>query len=56
MSLVIGLFGLQLIALGMLGHYIWRGLDEARKRPLYSIEAVVKADGVRVAVAGERRQ
>lgn len=56
MALVIGLFGLQLIALGMLGHYIWRGLDEARKRPLYSIEAVVKADGVRVAIAGERRQ
>ena len=56
MSLVIGLFGLQLIALGVLGHYVWRGLDEARKRPLYSIEAVVKADGVRVAVAGDRRQ
>jgi dolichol-phosphate mannosyltransferase len=56
MSVVIALFGLQLIALGMLGHYVWRGLDEARKRPLYSIEAVAKADGVRVAVAGERRQ
>jgi dolichol-phosphate mannosyltransferase len=56
MSLVMGLFGLQLIALGMLGHYIWRGLDEARKRPLYAIEAVVKGEGVRVAVGGERRQ
>jgi dolichol-phosphate mannosyltransferase len=56
MSFVIGLFGLQLIALGMLGHYVWRGLDEARKRPLYSIEAVVKADSVRAAVVGERRQ
>ncbi len=56
MALVIGLFGLQLIALGILGQYVWRGMDEARKRPLYSIESVVKADGVRVAVANERRQ
>ena len=34
-ALVIGLFGCHLIALGILGHYVWRGLDAARKRPLY---------------------
>ena len=56
MALVIALFGLQLVALGIVGHYVWRGLDEARRMPLYSIEAVAKADGVPVAVAGERRQ
>ena len=50
-ALVIGLFGCHLIALGILGHYVWRGLDAARKRPLYSIEAVAKAHDVPAAVA-----
>ena len=30
--------GLQLIMLGVLGEYLWRNLDESRKRPLYLIE------------------
>ena len=34
-ALVIGLSGLLLVALGMMGHYTTRALDEARKRPLY---------------------
>lgn len=55
-ALVIGLFGCHLIALGILGHYVWRGLDAARKRPLYSIEAVAKAHDVPAAVAGDRRK
>ena len=55
-ALVIGLFGCHLIALGILGHYVWRGLDAARKRPLYSIEAVAKAHDVPAAVAGDGRQ
>jgi hypothetical protein len=45
-----------LIALAILGHYVWRGLDAARKRPLYSIEAVAKAHDVPAAVAGDRRK
>jgi polyisoprenyl-phosphate glycosyltransferase len=55
-ALVIGLFGCHLIALGILGHYVWRGLDAARKRPLYSIEAVATAHDVPAAVAVDRRQ
>jgi len=55
-ALLIGLFGCHLIALGILGHYVWRGFDAARKRPLYSIEAVAKADEVPAAVAADRRQ
>lgn len=35
--LVIG--GLQMTMLGILGEYVWRGLDEARRRPLYVIES-----------------
>ncbi|HYS24518.1 MAG TPA: glycosyltransferase family 2 protein [Vicinamibacterales bacterium] len=38
--LIVGLAGLQLVALGVVGEYVWRGLDEARRRPPYLIEAV----------------
>jgi dolichol-phosphate mannosyltransferase len=34
--LVLG--GIQMIMLGMIGEYLWRNLDETRKRPLYFIE------------------
>lgn len=34
--LIIG--GLQMIMLGIIGEYLWRTLDETRKRPLYFIE------------------
>ena len=40
-SLIIGLAGLQLAALGLVGQYVWRTLDDARGRPLYAVEAVV---------------
>ena len=36
--------GAQLLAVGVVGEYIWRGLDEARRRPPYLVEAQV--DGV----------
>jgi polyisoprenyl-phosphate glycosyltransferase len=35
--MVIG--GMQMLMLGILGEYIWRSLDEARRRPRYTIEA-----------------
>ncbi len=38
---VAGLAGLQLLALGVVGAYVWRGLEEARGRPAYLIERVV---------------
>lgn len=37
---VTGLAGVQLLAARVLGEYIWRALDEARRRPQYLIEAV----------------
>ena len=40
LSVFIGLAGLQLLALGIVGEYVWRALDEARRRPAYLIEAV----------------
>ena len=35
--LIVG--GLQLAILGVLGEYIWRGTDEARRRPLYVVRS-----------------
>src|SRR5258706_1887196 len=40
LAVLIGLAGLQLLALGIVGEYVWRALDEARRRPAYLIEAV----------------
>jgi dolichol-phosphate mannosyltransferase len=37
MVIILFLGGIQLITLGVLGEYIWRGVDESRQRPLYLI-------------------
>jgi dolichol-phosphate mannosyltransferase len=37
MVVVLFLGGIQLITLGILGEYIWRGVDESRRRPLYLV-------------------
>lgn len=37
--LVIG--GMQMLMLGILGEYLWRALDEARRRPKYIIDSIV---------------
>lgn len=42
-SLLIG--GVQMIMLGVIGEYLWRNLDEARKRPYYFIEKDNLRDG-----------
>jgi glycosyltransferase involved in cell wall biosynthesis len=33
----------QMVALGIIGEYVWRGLDAARKRPLYVVREVWEA-------------
>ena len=35
------LAGAQLAALGVMGEYLWRALDAARRRPGYFVERVV---------------
>jgi dolichol-phosphate mannosyltransferase len=35
-TLILG--GMQMLMLGVLGEYIWRNLEESRKRPLYLVE------------------
>jgi glycosyltransferase involved in cell wall biosynthesis len=40
LSLIVGLAGFQLVALGIVGEYVWRALEETRRRPSYLIEAM----------------
>ena len=40
MVVVLFVAAFQMIALGIIGEYVWRGLDASRKRPLYIIENV----------------
>ena len=40
--LVVG--GVQMVMMGVLGEYLWRALDEARRRPRYILEATTKRD------------
>lgn len=41
MVVVLFLGGVQLITLGVIGEYIWRGVEESRNRPLYLISEKV---------------
>jgi dolichol-phosphate mannosyltransferase len=42
MFVVLMLGGIQLITLGVLGEYLWRTLDETKRRPLYLVDRVVR--------------
>jgi len=36
--------GAQLVILGMIGEYLWRVLEESRRRPLYIVDTTVNVD------------
>jgi dolichol-phosphate mannosyltransferase len=38
MVVVLVLSGVQMMMLGVIGEYLWRNIDESRKRPLYFVE------------------
>lgn len=44
MVVILVLGGLQMVMLGTVGEYLWRNLDESRKRPLYFIEDITSKD------------
>ena len=44
MVIILLLSGLQLITLGIIGEYIWRGVAESRNRPLYLISKKINFD------------
>ncbi|MBR2534198.1 MAG: glycosyltransferase [Erysipelotrichaceae bacterium] len=39
--LILVVSGIMMVMMGLLGEYIWRNLDETRRRPLYVIEEVI---------------
>lgn len=41
---VAGVGGLQLVATGLVGEYVWRALEESRRRPQFVIEAVTASE------------
>ena len=47
MTVVLVIGGMNLLALGLVGEYVWRILDESRRRPLYQIEDGIGLDGTR---------
>jgi dolichol-phosphate mannosyltransferase len=38
------MFSLMMIGMGILGEYVWRGLEESRKRPSFVIESEYRRD------------
>lgn len=53
MVAVLVLGGIQMTMLGVLGEYLWRTLEEARKRPAYFIERASDAELVRATAAAD---
>jgi polyisoprenyl-phosphate glycosyltransferase len=41
--LIVG--GIQMVMMGVLGEYLWRALDETRRRPRYLVETTIGAPG-----------
>ncbi len=37
--------GVQMIMIGILGEYLWRNLEQSRRRPNYVIDRVITAPG-----------
>ena len=44
MAAILLIGGLQMMMIGILGEYIWRSLDESRRRPPYIVEAETGQD------------
>jgi glycosyltransferase involved in cell wall biosynthesis len=45
LAAVVGLTGVQLVALGVVGEYVWQALEESRRRPAYVIETATASAG-----------
>ncbi len=47
MIVVLVLGGLRFLMLGVIGEYLWRMLDETKRRPLFIVDRVVEGGAVR---------
>lgn len=54
MVVVLVVSGFQMLMMGVLGEYLWRALDESRRRPRYLIEAQVGQAATRPTTPGRR--
>jgi dolichol-phosphate mannosyltransferase len=43
-TIILFLGGIQLMMIGIVGEYLWRTLDETRKRPIFFIEKTNNLD------------
>ena len=41
MVVILFVSSFQMIALGIIGEYVWRGLDASKKRPMYIVETKI---------------
>lgn len=41
MVVILFVSAFQMIALGIIGEYVWRGLDSTKKRPLYIVDQMM---------------
>lgn len=44
MIVVLIVSGVQMVMIGILGEYLWRNLDETRRRPRFIVESILKID------------
>ena len=56
MVLNLFMFGALFLAIGMIGEYIWRNLEETRKRPLFLIDTCCKSASPEEKPGGTREQ
>jgi hypothetical protein len=42
MVVILFVSSFQMIALGIIGEYVWRGLDASKKRPMYIIDKLIE--------------
>jgi hypothetical protein len=50
MAVLFGLSGVQMLALAIVGEYVWSALAEARRRPQFVIEAATSDDVLEMTV------
>jgi hypothetical protein len=50
LAVLFGLSGVQMVALAVVGEYVWSALAEARRRPQYVVEAATSDDMVGMTV------
>jgi dolichol-phosphate mannosyltransferase len=44
MIVVLIVSGVQMLMIGILGEYLWRNLDETRRRPRFIVESILEAN------------